>query len=56
LCSLHAEMAALLEDRAAPLFNRSSTDKLMLNHLDVTSLLEMLSVPSDCDPGRFFSV
>lgn len=43
LGSLHAEMATLLDDRAAPLFNRS-TDKLMLDHLDVASLLEMLHI------------
>jgi uncharacterized protein len=51
LGSLHAEMAALLEDRAAPLFNRT-TDKLMLDHLDVASLLEMLNIHADCDPER----
>lgn len=51
LGSLHAEMAALLEDRAAPLFNRS-TDKLMLDHLDVASLLEMLEIHADCEPQR----
>ena len=51
LGSLHAEMAALLEDRAAPLFNRS-TDKLMLDHLDVASLLEMLEIHADCEPER----
>ena len=51
LGSLHAEMAALLEDRAAPLFNRT-TDKLMLDHLDVASLLEMLNIHADCEPER----
>jgi AAA+ ATPase superfamily predicted ATPase len=51
LGSLHAEMAALLEDRTAPLFNRT-TDKLMLDHLDVASLLEMLDIHADCDPER----
>lgn len=51
LGSLHAEMSALLEDRVAPLFNRT-TDKLVLDHLDVASLLELLSVHADCTPGR----
>ena len=51
LGSLHAEMLALLEDRVAPLFNRT-TDKLVLDHLDVASLLELLSVHADCTPGR----
>lgn len=51
LGSLHAEMAALLEDRVAPLFNRT-TDKLVLDHLDVSSLLEMLGIHADCTPER----
>ena len=51
LGSLHAEMSALLEDRVAPLFNRT-TDKLALDHLDVSSLLELLSVHADCTPSR----
>lgn len=41
LGSLHAEMTALLEDRAAPLFNRT-TDSLELGHLDISSILEIL--------------
>jgi AAA+ ATPase superfamily predicted ATPase len=51
LGSLHAEMAAILDDRSAPLFNRT-TDKLALDHLDMSSLLEMLSIHADCDPER----
>ncbi|MDD2741861.1 MAG: ATP-binding protein, partial [Rhodocyclaceae bacterium] len=51
LGSLHAEMSALLEDRVAPLFNRT-TDKLVLDHLDISSLLELLSVHADCTPER----
>jgi AAA+ ATPase superfamily predicted ATPase len=51
LGSLHAEMTALLEDRDAPLFNRT-TDTLELGHLDVGSLLEMLRIHADEDPGR----
>ena len=41
LGSLHAEMSALLEDRSAPLFNRT-TDMLALDHLDIASLIELL--------------
>lgn len=52
LGSLHAEMAALLEDRAAPLFNRT-TDKIQLDHLDIESILEILTVHADCTPERF---
>lgn len=51
LGSLHAEMTALLEDRDAPLFNRT-TDTLELGHLDVASILEMLRVHADDDPAR----
>lgn len=51
LGSLHAEMSALLEDRVAPLFNRT-TDKLALDHLDISSLLELLEVHADCAPER----
>ncbi|WP_439114392.1 AAA family ATPase [Hydrogenophaga sp.] len=43
LGSLHAEMSALLEDRSAPLFNRT-TDVLSLDHLDFAALLELLDV------------
>lgn len=51
LGSLHAEMTALLEDRDAPLFNRT-TDTLELGHLDVASILEMLRIHADDDPAR----
>lgn len=51
LGSLHAEMTALLEDRDAPLFNRT-TDTLELGHLDIASVLEILRVHADDDPGR----
>lgn len=51
LGSLHAEMTALLEDRDAPLYNRS-TDTLELGHLDIGSILEMLRVHADDDPAR----
>jgi uncharacterized protein len=51
LGSLHSEMTALLEDRDAPLFNRT-TDTLALGHLDTSSLLEMLRIHADDDPYR----
>lgn len=51
LGSLHAEMTALLEDRDAPLFNRT-TDNLELGHLDIASVLEILRVHADDDPER----
>lgn len=41
LGSLHSEMAALLDGRNAPLYNRV-TDSLELHHLDMASLLEMM--------------
>jgi hypothetical protein len=51
LGSLHAEMTALLEDRAAPLFNRT-TDSLELGHLDISSILEILEAHADTEPER----
>lgn len=51
LGSLHAEMTALLEDRDAPLFNRT-TDTLELSHLDIASLLELLRAHADEEPER----
>lgn len=51
LGSLHAEMSALLEDRNAPLFNRT-TDQLELGHLDTGSILEILRAHADDDPHR----
>ena len=51
LGSLHTEMAALLEDRSAPLFNRT-TDRLELGHLDIGSILEILRTHADDDPRR----
>lgn len=51
LGSLHAEMTALLENRDAPLFNRT-TDSLEVGHLDVASILEILRTHADDDPSR----
>jgi hypothetical protein len=44
-------MAALLEDRSAPLFNRT-TDRLDLGHLDIGSILEILRTHADDNPCR----
>lgn len=51
LGSIHTEMAALLEDRSAPLYNRV-TDQIDLPHLDVASVLEILRTHADADPER----
>lgn len=55
LGSIHTEMAALLEDRSAPLFNRV-TDDLDLGHLDVAAVLEILATHADLDPLRLLFV
>ncbi|MBI5486269.1 MAG: ATP-binding protein [Deltaproteobacteria bacterium] len=51
LGSLHAEMAALLEDRSAPLFNRV-THTFELGHLDIGSIVAMLEDHTDPAPER----
>lgn len=51
LGSIHADLVALLEDRKAPLYNRT-TDQLELDHLDIASLLELLDEHADDDPSR----
>jgi uncharacterized protein len=51
LGSLHAELVALLEDRDAPLYNRT-TDQIELAHLDIASILAMLDVHADREPDR----
>jgi len=51
LGSLHAELVALLEDRHAPLYNRT-TDDLELDHLDIASVLELLEEHADAEPER----
>jgi hypothetical protein len=51
LGSIHTEMAALLEDRSAPLFNRV-TDQIDLPHLDLASVLEILRNHADAAPER----
>lgn len=49
--SIHTEMTALLEDRNAPLFNRT-TDVLALDHLDIASVREILRTHADDAPER----
>lgn len=51
LGSIHTEMAALLEDRSAPLFNRV-TDELAVTHLDIASVLEILRAHAEPTPER----
>jgi AAA+ ATPase superfamily predicted ATPase len=51
LGSIQAEMTALLENRDAPLFNRT-TDSLTLGHLDIASVLAILRAHADDDPWR----
>ena len=51
LGSLHTELVALLEDRDAPLYNRT-TDHVELEHLDVRSLLDLLDAHADRGPER----
>lgn len=51
LGSLYTEMAALLEDRSAPLYNRV-TDTIDLGHLDIESVVEILTTHSEASPER----
>src|SRR5262245_35891593 len=51
LGSVQTEINALLEDRAAPLYNRT-TDELALSHLDIASLLELLRAHADPSAER----
>jgi uncharacterized protein len=51
LGSIQTEIMALLEDRAAPLYNRT-TDELPLTHLDIGSLVELLTAHADPTPER----
>lgn len=51
LGSIHTEITALLEDRAAPLYNRT-TDEISLGHLDIESLVALLSAHAEPTPDR----
>jgi AAA+ ATPase superfamily predicted ATPase len=51
LGSLHAEIVALLDDRSAPLYNRT-THTIEVEHLDIESLLALLDAHAARDPAR----
>jgi len=51
LGSLHTELVALLDDRSAPLYNRT-TDQIELDHLDIASVLAILREHADTSPER----
>lgn len=51
LGSIQTEITALLEDRAAPLYNRT-TDEIPLGHLDIASLIALLSAHAEPTPER----
>lgn len=51
LGSIQTEISTLLEDRAAPLYNRA-TDELRLGHLDIESLLSLLGAHAEPTPER----
>jgi len=51
LGSIHTELVALLEDRQAPLYNRT-TDHIELGHLDIASVLEILREHSTSEPEQ----
>ena len=51
LGSIHAEIEALLDDKNAPLFHRT-TDEMHLTHLDIASVMAILRAHSDASPER----
>ena len=51
LGSVYTEMVALLEERTAPLYNRV-TESLELGHLDISSVLAILSRFAEATPER----
>lgn len=51
LGSIHTEISSLLEDRSAPLYNRT-TDEIALGHLDIASLVELLGAHAEPTPER----
>lgn len=55
LGSLFTEMVALLDDRQAPLYGRT-TDTLDLPHLDIASVLEILDNHADRSPERLLTL
>lgn len=55
LGSIHAEIQALLEDKSAPLFNRT-TDEILLTHFDIASVIEVLRHHANPEPSRLLSL
>jgi len=55
LGSLHTELVALLEDRTAPLYNRT-TDHIELDHLETSSVCAILREHADDSPARLLSL
>ncbi len=51
LGSIQTEITALLEDRSAPLYNRT-TDEIRLGHLDIASLVQLLGAHAEPTPDR----
>ena len=51
LGSIHTDLVALLEDRTAPLYNRT-TDNIELGHLDIASIRALLQEHADAEPER----
>lgn len=51
LGSIQTEITALLEDRGAPLYNRT-TDEIPLGHLDIASLVTLLGAHAEPTPER----
>lgn len=55
LGSIHTELTSLLEDRDAPLYNRT-TDTIELGHLDVASVVEILQAHAEPSPARLLTL
>lgn len=55
LGSIYTEIQALLEDKSAPLFNRT-TDEIRLTHLDIASVLEVLRHHASAEPSRLLTL
>lgn len=51
LGSIHTELVALLENRDAPLYNRT-TDRIELRHLEISSVQAILREHADATPER----
>jgi uncharacterized protein len=51
LGSIHTELVALLENRDAPLYNRT-TDRIELRHLEIASILAILHEHAEATPER----